>query len=427
MKFFVTLLVGLLLNLVEADVSHLAKHQQNTYVANDGRLVKQSFNANGGASFSASSQAYNGNKQNSNKHHWWMNTDESLQPHNHHTSQQVVAGCNRCAASSSTLNLKRQNTQSQHNNINGHYITRRPQNTLQINQIHNSHKTAPITGFQSQKLTQQSQSMPCTDSNSACVAPKFCYNGVIDQLVESKASRSTTGRCNAPEICCRFGQRRSANFKVIALDSVASPAQSTSEVLTSEGYVVRKPTNTYLPSFPDATNNDPVIVKPSTRPPPPPRPQPKPQPRPLIPQASEPVPRPFIPAPIVTPVGCSAAMNCTKIEMCTAMGVISKTPVILSPEQSLFRVPLTECLHPQTKEPGVCCRDPDYTDPWPVGRTGQYVPDELNAVFDSGKYQPETTNVDPVRIKPPMSDGYVIPQPSNTQNRLYLPPRNNQI
>lgn len=242
-------------------------------------------------------------------------------------------------------------------------------------------------------------------------------------------------------MCCRFAQRKSANFKVFALDSVASPAQSTSEVLTNEGYVVRKPTNTYLPVpeyNPAPSNDDPAFLRPTTRPPPPrttrpppppppQRPPPPPPQRPLIPQPSEPRPsRPIEPAPIVIPVGCSAAMNCTRIEMCSAIGVISKTPVILTPEQQLFRVPLTECLHPQTKEPGVCCRDPDYTDPWPVGRTGQYVPEELNKVFDNGAYKPETTNVDIVRVKPP-SEGYVIPQPSNTQSRLYLPPRSNQI
>lgn len=214
-------------------------------------------------------------------------------------------------------------------------------------------------------------------------------------------------------MCCRFAQRRNANFKVIALDNEAAPAQSTSEVLTNEGYVVNRPSNMYLPvpsqpTYDVAPNNeDPVFVQPPTT-------TRRPQPRPTFP-----------PAPPMIPVGCSAAMNCTRLEMCTAMGVISKTPVILTPEQQIFRVPLTECLHPQTKEQGYCCRDPDYVDPWPVGQTGQYVPDELNAVFDSGAYNPGETRVDPVRVKP--ESGYIIPQPSNTQNRLYLPPNNNRI
>ncbi|KAL7026801.1 hypothetical protein ACKWTF_005172 [Chironomus riparius] len=352
MKFYTALLVGLatVLGIANADVSHLSRNQQaghNTYVANDGRVVKQSFNANGNAAFSAQ----NGSPR----------------------------------------------------DVNNYFAQQ-----------------------QSSRFSQQSA--PCTDSNSACVAPQFCFNGVIDQLVENKASRSTNGRCNTQDVCCKFAQRRSANFKVIALDSVASPAQSTSEVLTNEGYVVRKPSNKYLPSFDDQpTNEDPVFLKPTpqpaTRPPPPPITTRRPQTPPPQPPRPTNLPRPIEPAPIVIPIGCSAALNCTRIEMCSAIGVISKTPVILTPEQQLFRVPLSECLHPQTKEQGVCCRDPDYTDPWPVGRTGQYVPDELNSVFDSGAYKPETTNVDIVRVKPP-TEGYVIPQPSNNQNRLYLPPRN---
>lgn len=232
-------------------------------------------------------------------------------------------------------------------------------------------------------------------------------------------SRSQPRRCNGQEVCCRFAQRRNANFKVFSLDSEAQPAQSTSEVLTNEGYVVKKPNNQYLPvpqqpSYDPAPNNDdPVFVPaPTTRRPSPPPPTP---PRPTQPRTT------FAPAPPMIPVGCSAAMNCTRLEMCTAMGVISKTPVILTPEQQIFRVPLTECLHPQTKEQGFCCRDPDYVDPWPVGQTGQYVPEELNKVFDSGAYNPGETRVDPVSVKP---DGYIIPQPSNTQNRLYLPPNN---
>lgn len=185
---------------------------------------------------------------------------------------------------------------------------------------------------------------------------------------------------------------------------------------------MKKPNNQYLPvpqpsqpSYDPAPNNeDPVFVPAptttTTRRPPPPT-----QPRPTPPRTT------FAPAPPMIPVGCSAAMNCTRLEMCTAMGIISKTPVVLTPEQQIFRVPLTECLHPTTREQGYCCRDPDYVDPWPVGQTGQYVPEELNKVFDNGAYNPGETRVDPVSVKP---DGYIIPQPSNTQNRLYLPPNN---
>jgi hypothetical protein len=93
---------------------------------------------------------------------------------------------------------------------------------------------------------------------------------------------------------------------------------------------------------------------------------------------------------------------------------------------------MTDCREPTTLQQGKCCRDPDYVDPWPVGQTGQYVPEELNAAFDSGAYKPEPTRNDPISVPPPQPEyapsatnqqGYVIPQPSNP-NRLYLPPGN---
>jgi Clip-domain serine protease homolog Scarface len=215
---------------------------------------------------------------------------------------------------------------------------------------------------------------------------------------------------------------------------------------------VRKPSNQYLPGFPDRnpapSNDQPSIIRPQPVPqrpqPVPQRPQPVPQ-RPIVqPQRPQPIPqqprpqpqpqrpyqpqptvnRPVVqydPAPILIPVGCAAALNCTQIQFCTANGVISKTPVSLTPQQEMFRVPLTDCREPMTQQVGKCCRDPDYTDPWPVGRTGQYVPEELNSVFNSGAYKPEPSANVPVRVRVEQ-DGYVLPQPSNTQQRLYLPP-----
>lgn len=213
---------------------------------------------------------------------------------------------------------------------------------------------------------------------------------------------------------------------------------------------MRKPSNQYLPSYPEfkpaPSNTDSTILRPSPPPrpptypprpnpppPPPPRTQPPriiPSPRPVAPRPYQPQPseiRPvqYDPAPIVIPVGCSAALNCTNIQYCTASGVISKTPVSLTPDQELFRVPLTDCREPSTQQVGKCCRDPDYVDPWPVGRTGQYVPEEINGAFDSGAYKPEPSLNVPIRVRP--QEGYVVPQPSNNQQRLYLPPASNRI
>lgn len=233
--------------------------------------------------------------------------------------------------------------------------------------------------------------------------------------------------CVAPEVCCRFSDRRRAAPTYTDSDFAAA---GTSEVLTKEGYVVKVPSNQYLPSLPeqefnpDASNTDSSRVKPDVRPqptpppvliptrplgpsnPPPPAYQPQPStPTPV--RVVPPTPRPYQPAanqprpsivtqdqgiPPAVPAGCPAAMNCTLIDFCSATAVISKTPVQLSEFQKAYRVPMTDCMIMPSRELGKCCRDPDYTDPWPVGRLGMYNADELNAVFDSGSYKPERQN-----------------------------------
>lgn len=283
------------------------------------------------------------------------------------------------------------------------------------------------------------------------------------------------GHCNAPEVCCRYADKRRQIPSYVDHDFAA--AEGTSEVLTKEGYVVNVPSNQYLPSFPeteynpDASSDDVSKLKPSPpttqrttqrptfapvtttqrpyqapsttqRPYQPPapvqttqRPYQPPAPtqttqRPYQPPApAQTTQRPYQPSPttqrpyqqpqptttqrnyqpaasqprpsvnvqdqsqgigirVASP--CPAAMNCTKEEFCTAIGWISKEPVVLNEFQKSFRVPMTDCMIASTGELGKCCRDGDYTDPWPIGRSGQYVADELNAVFDSGAYKPES-------------------------------------
>lgn len=210
MKFSVAIILGLttVIGIANADVSHLARNQQAGHNAYNGRVVKQSFNSNGGTAFSASNQAYTGNNQNS-KRYWWMNTDETQPQHtkrSHENSAAATAsnGCNRCAAASNTLHLNRHNTQSQQQYqqpIIGKYITRRP-NNINNNQIqYTQQKPAPIAGsprdvnnyFAPQNSFQRlTQPAACTDSSSACVAPKFCLNGIIDQSAVSKARSSVS-------------------------------------------------------------------------------------------------------------------------------------------------------------------------------------------------------------------------------------------
>lgn len=57
------------------------------------------------------------------------------------------------------------------------------------------------------------------------------------------------------------------------------------------------------------------------------------------------------------PIQCPAATNCTEIQFCSADGSISKTPVILKPEQEAYRVPLSDCRDLSRGFTGKCCRD----------------------------------------------------------------------
>lgn len=93
----------------------------------------------------------------------------------------------------------------------------------------------------------------------------------------------------------------------------------------------------------------------------------------------------------IVPQSCAAAMICTDIQYCDALGVISKTPVVLTKQQALFRVPVTSCGSPQAGVENVCCRDPDYTDPWPAATLGQYNREIINAAFDDGSYRGDTS------------------------------------
>ncbi|XP_060808890.1 uncharacterized protein LOC106131018 [Amyelois transitella] len=114
-------------------------------------------------------------------------------------------------------------------------------------------------------------------------------------------------------------------------------------------------------------------------------------------------PRPTVPVPQNNdiPAGCAAALKCTPIEYCTADGVMSNTTVVLSRDQEAYRVPLTDCKDLETGRIGKCCRDPNYSDPWPTNLIGKWV----SGVFggDDGKYNP--TKDRQVTGRPPISGG----------------------
>jgi len=58
-------------------------------------------------------------------------------------------------------------------------------------------------------------------------------------------------------------------------------------------------------------------------------------------------------------------MNCIKRENCDFNGVITERTLNLTPDLEMLRVPLIPCVNPETTDIDVCCRDPNYKDPWP--------------------------------------------------------------
>lgn len=193
------------LGLVKADVSHLRPNQfqrNSMFVANNGQVVKQSFNSNGDATYSSRSYTNNaGNDANSKSRYWWMDT-ESLpftKQNNINKENYFSAGCDGCA--SRTLNIKH-NTQ-QHATQQDAY-SQNPFMNVKHNPsvpLFNRIRSAPVSGspqevnnfFQPQQTFESGrvqQSSSCADSSSACVAPKFCFNGFVDQSAAHKAQIS---------------------------------------------------------------------------------------------------------------------------------------------------------------------------------------------------------------------------------------------
>jgi len=65
-------------------------------------------------------------------------------------------------------------------------------------------------------------------------------------------------------------------------------------------------------------------------------------------------------------ITCPSAMKCVEKINCNFNGVMVEEPVFLSPEQETQRVPLIPCFNTARRNAvDVCCRDPNYKDPWP--------------------------------------------------------------
>merc|ERR1711971_862486 len=63
---------------------------------------------------------------------------------------------------------------------------------------------------------------------------------------------------------------------------------------------------------------------------------------------------------------CPSAMKCVEKKLCDFNGVMRDFVTTLSPAQETLRVPLIPCVSQRAGgEVDVCCRDPNYKDPWP--------------------------------------------------------------
>eukprot|EP00092_Neocalanus_flemingeri_P080736 GFUD01100748.1.p1 GENE.GFUD01100748.1~~GFUD01100748.1.p1 ORF type:complete len:515 (-),score=121.96 GFUD01100748.1:14-1366(-) len=64
-------------------------------------------------------------------------------------------------------------------------------------------------------------------------------------------------------------------------------------------------------------------------------------------------------------VNCPSAMKCVQRINCNLIGVMVEEEVFLTQEQELQRVPLIPCFNTARRNAvDVCCRDPNYKDPW---------------------------------------------------------------
>jgi len=91
----------------------------------------------------------------------------------------------------------------------------------------------------------------------------------------------------------------------------------------------------------------------------------QPRPRPSAQTQNQPK-RPVVPAESKPFVMCPSAMKCVPRINCDLKGVMTNEVLSYSPQLEMLRVPLIPCVNrEQGNQVDVCCRDPNYKDPWP--------------------------------------------------------------
>lgn len=238
------ILLGLaLVSTAQADVSHLANNNNNhnnnpghTFVAASGQIVKQSYNPNGGASYS--SKAYNAgnNNQDNQDGYWWMktgaspftrNTGSQLNtPSQQQNNNNIANGCTStaCTATAGTLNIKhntqyankrndyshnpfinsaKQTPQSSTNNlfkqmaqISGSPIEVNSLSSSSSSQTNQYQQSVPQNNYYQQQQLQVPR-IPCHGPTQICAPKRVCSNGLIREsdlglvLSQSKVSQTS--------------------------------------------------------------------------------------------------------------------------------------------------------------------------------------------------------------------------------------------
>eukprot|EP00092_Neocalanus_flemingeri_P004254 GFUD01004574.1.p1 GENE.GFUD01004574.1~~GFUD01004574.1.p1 ORF type:complete len:722 (-),score=194.10 GFUD01004574.1:66-2147(-) len=91
-------------------------------------------------------------------------------------------------------------------------------------------------------------------------------------------------------------------------------------------------------------------------------------------------------------VTCPSAMKCVLRINCNFNGVMVEEEVFLNQQQELQRVPLIPCFNPaRNNAVDVCCRDPNYKDPWPNTEN-----DDNAFILDNSQLNPVTQRQEPI-------------------------------
>ncbi|XP_006622554.1 uncharacterized protein LOC102681132 [Apis dorsata] len=175
----------------------------------------------------------------------------------------------------------------------------------------------------------------CIEPNRMCINKNNCVNGYISYAKNISHSSSTKiQQCRAyDQVCCTIKKELEEGFE------------------TSERNIKNKSNNISFETGQSSTNVQAALGKIE-----------KTEPNPIGSSVQN-----IFAIPTYAQIGCAAALLCVEEQFCTIDGTISSEPVTLSEKEILRRVPTSSCQNPDNGIIGKCCRDPNYTDPWPTG------------------------------------------------------------